>query len=64
MLALGGGSFGTATAAAQQDRVAVFAFKYHPGADFDVVSQLQTSTTVRILQTVEGEPVSEISSNI
>lgn len=60
MLALGGGSFGTATVAAQQERVAVFAFKYYPGADFDVVAQLETSTTVNVLQS-EGETVPEIS---
>lgn len=46
---------------AQEDRALVFSYDYYPDVDFDVVSQLQTSTTVRILQTVEGETVSEIS---
>lgn len=45
----------------QQDRALVFSYDYYPGVSFDVVSQLETGTTVRILQTVEGETVSEIS---
>ncbi|WP_276253249.1 calcium-binding protein [Halomontanus rarus] len=59
-LALGTGTFGTATVGAQDTSVAVFANNYYPGADFDVVAPLQTSTTVDILQ-VDGETVSEIS---
>lgn len=59
-LTLGTGAFGAATVAAQQDQVAVFADSYYPGAQFDVIAPLQTSTTVEILQ-VDGEPVSEIS---
>lgn len=46
---------------AQEDRVLVFSYDYYPGVEFDVVSQLQTSSTVRILQTIEGENVAEIS---
>ncbi|WP_408960381.1 calcium-binding protein [Natrinema sp. 74] len=59
-LALGAGAFGTATVGAQQDQVAVFADSYYPRADFDVVAQLQASTTVDILQ-VDDEPVAEIA---
>ena len=54
------GTVGTATVAAQQEQVAVFADSYYPGANFDVVAQLQQGTTVDILQ-VDGEPVAEIS---
>ncbi|RKD97306.1 hypothetical protein ATJ93_0291 [Halopiger aswanensis] len=57
-LALGG--FGTATVSAQEDQIAVFATDLYPGADFDVIAQLQESTTVEILQ-LDGETVSEIS---
>ncbi|WP_247000888.1 hypothetical protein [Halosolutus gelatinilyticus] len=42
-------------------RVLVFAYDYEAGAEFNVVSQLETSTTVSILQTTEGENVPEIS---
>lgn len=57
-LALGSASIDSATA--QDGRVAVFAFKYYPGADFDVVAQLESSTTVEVLQD-QGETVPEIS---
>lgn len=59
-LTLGTGAFGTATVGAQQEQVAVFANNYYPGANFDVIDQLQTGTTVDILQ-VDDETVSEIS---
>ncbi|SEW26904.1 hypothetical protein SAMN05216285_3625 [Natrinema salifodinae] len=59
-LTLGTGAFGTATVGAQDDQVAVFANNFYPQASFDVLAQLETSTTVEILQ-VDGETVSEIS---
>ncbi|SEQ34658.1 hypothetical protein SAMN04489841_1514 [Natrinema salaciae] len=59
-LTLGTGAFGTATVGAQEDRIAVFATDLYPGADFDVIAQLQESTTVEILQ-LDGETVPEIS---
>ncbi len=59
-LTLGTGAFGTATVGAQEDQVAVFASELYPGADFDVLAQLQASTTVEILQ-LDGETVPEIS---
>lgn len=54
------GTIGTGTVAAQQDQVAVFANSFYSGAQFDVIDQLQTSTTVSILQ-LDGETVPEIS---
>ena len=45
----------------QQDRALVFSYDYYPGTEFDVISQLETGTTVRILQTVDEETVPEIS---
>ncbi|WP_408957904.1 calcium-binding protein [Natrinema sp. 74] len=59
-LTLGTGAFGTATVGAQEDQVAIFADSYYPGANFDVVAPLQTSTTVEVLQ-LDGETVEEIS---
>ncbi|MDS0474837.1 calcium-binding protein [Natrinema sp. 1APR25-10V2] len=59
-LTLGTAAYGTATVAAQQEQVAVFADNYYPGANFDVVDPLQQGTTVDILQ-VDDEPVAEIS---
>lgn len=59
-LTLGTGAFGTATVGAQEDQIAVFADALYPGASFDVLSQLQASTTVEVLQ-LDGETVSEIS---
>lgn len=45
----------------QDERVLVFSYDYYPGINFDVVSQLETGTTVSILQTVDEETVPEIS---
>lgn len=59
-LALGTGAFGTATVGAQQERVAVFANNYYPGATFDVIDRIETGTTVDILM-AEGDTVPEIS---
>ncbi|WP_254764860.1 hypothetical protein [Natrinema marinum] len=42
-------------------QVLVFTYNYEAGESFDVVSQLETSTTVSILQTADGETVPEIS---
>lgn len=42
-------------------QVLVFTYDYEAGEDFDVVSQLETGTTVSILETAEGETVPEIS---
>ncbi|SEQ34620.1 hypothetical protein [Natrinema salaciae] len=42
-------------------QVLLFTYDYESGEDFEVVSQLETGTTVRILQTADGETVSEIS---
>ncbi|RKD97307.1 hypothetical protein [Halopiger aswanensis] len=42
-------------------QVLVFTYDYEAGESFDVVSQLETSTTVRILQTADEETVPEIS---
>ncbi|WP_408957903.1 hypothetical protein [Natrinema sp. 74] len=42
-------------------QVILFTYDYEAGESFDVVSQLETGTTVRILQTTEGETVPEIS---
>lgn len=42
-------------------RALVFSYDYFPGSDFDVVAQLETSTTVRVLQTSDEETVSELS---
>ncbi|WP_255168061.1 hypothetical protein [Natrononativus amylolyticus] len=38
----------------------VFSYDFHPGQDFDVVAQLEASTTVNVLQ-LEDETVPEIS---
>ncbi|WP_226006335.1 calcium-binding protein [Natrinema salinisoli] len=59
-LTLGTGAFGTATVGAQENEVAVFASGFFPGAEFTVLDELQTSTTVEVLQ-LEGETVDEIS---
>ncbi|QRV16964.1 calcium-binding protein [Haloterrigena salifodinae] len=59
-LTLGATPFGTATGSAQREQTAVFSNNYYPEAGFDVVSPLQTSATVEILQ-ADGEPVPEIS---
>lgn len=45
----------------QEGRILVFTYDYEAGSSFDVVTELETSTTVSILQTVEGETVPEIS---
>ncbi|APX97684.1 hypothetical protein [Natronorubrum daqingense] len=45
----------------QEDRALVFTYDYESGESFDVVAQLETSTTVDILQTGDGETVPEIS---
>lgn len=42
-------------------QVLLYTYSYEAGESFDVVSQLETQTTVRLLQTTEGETVSEIS---
>lgn len=44
-----------------EGQVLLFTYNYEAGENFDVVSQLETSTTVRILQTTEEETVPEIS---
>jgi hypothetical protein len=59
-LTLGTGAFGTATVGAQENEVAVFATGFFPGAEFTVLDELQTTTTVDVLQ-LEGETVDEIS---
>ena len=58
--ALAVGTLGTSTVSAQQNQIAVFADSFYPGASFDVIAPLQTSTTVDILQ-ADGETVPEIS---
>lgn len=45
----------------QEGRVLVFSYDYQAEGEFDVVSELETSTTVRILQTAEEETIPEIS---
>lgn len=45
----------------EEGRVLVFSYDYEAESNFDVVAQLETSTTVRILQTVDEETVPEIS---
>lgn len=45
----------------QEESALVFSHDYEAGADFDVISALETSTTVNILQTADGETVPEIS---
>ncbi|ADB58975.1 hypothetical protein Htur_0074 [Haloterrigena turkmenica DSM 5511] len=42
-------------------QILVFTYDYEAGEDFEVLSQLETSTTVQILQTAEEETVPEIS---
>ncbi|NUB90186.1 hypothetical protein HTZ84_17075 [Haloterrigena sp. SYSU A558-1] len=42
-------------------QILVFTYDYEAGEDFEVISQLETSTTVQILQTADGEAVPEIS---
>ncbi|WP_306054332.1 calcium-binding protein [Natronococcus wangiae] len=60
-LTLGTATIGTSVAGAQDgEEVAVFADNYYPGADFDVLARLETSTTVDTLQ-VDDETVPEIS---
>lgn len=59
-LALGLGASGSA-AAQQQSRVLLFAYDYYPGASFNVVAPLQTSTTVDILDGPNDQGVPEIS---
>lgn len=48
---------------AQDDdgRTLVYSYDYYPNQDFDVLAQLETGTTVSMLETAEGETVSEIS---
>jgi hypothetical protein len=41
--------------------VLVYTYNYEAGESFDVVSELETSTTVRALRTAEEESVPEIS---
>ncbi|MFC4249605.1 hypothetical protein ACFOZ7_22180 [Natribaculum luteum] len=66
-LAAGGLALGAAassTVAAQDDDdgdALVFAYDYIPGQDFEVLSQLDQSTTVQVLQ-LDDEEVDEISS--
>ena len=45
----------------QTDRVLFYSYDFHPGTDFEVAAQLETSTTVRMLQTIDEETVPEIS---
>lgn len=45
----------------QEGQALVFSYDYKAGSTFDVISQLETGTTVRLLQTAEGESVPEIS---
>ncbi|GAB3664304.1 hypothetical protein GCM10028856_03120 [Halopiger thermotolerans] len=54
------GTFGTATVSAQDGQIAVFARHLYPGANFEVLAQLQSGTTVDILS-VDDETVPEIS---
>ncbi|QLG47565.1 calcium-binding protein [Natrinema halophilum] len=56
------GTAATAGTATAQETVAalVFSYDYFPGSDFTVVSPLQQSTTVDVLQ-VDGETVDEIT---
>lgn len=46
---------------AQEGRTLIFSYDYYPESDFEVVAQLRAETTVKILQTAEGETVPEIS---
>ncbi|WP_247000886.1 calcium-binding protein [Halosolutus gelatinilyticus] len=61
-LTLGTASIGAGVAGAQDEssEAAFFADNYYPGANFDVVAQLEASTTVNTLQ-IDGETVDEIS---
>ena len=59
-LTLGSATVTPAAADGQQERVAAFSFRFYPGASFDVVAQLEQSTTVEVLQE-EGQTVPEIS---
>ncbi|WP_306054330.1 hypothetical protein [Natronococcus wangiae] len=42
-------------------QVLTFSYDYQAGSEFDVVSDIETSTTVNILQTAEDETIPEIS---
>lgn len=60
-LALGGiGGTGAVGARDWTAQAAVNAFRFYPGASFDVVAGLETETTVELLQ-VDDEPVPELS---
>ncbi|SEW26915.1 hypothetical protein [Natrinema salifodinae] len=45
----------------EEGRVLAFTYDYEAEESFDVVAQLETSTTVNILQTADEETVPEIS---
>ncbi|WP_198668094.1 twin-arginine translocation signal domain-containing protein, partial [Saliphagus sp. LR7] len=59
-LAIGAGASASGVAAQEDGNALVFSYDYHPGQSFDVVAQLEQSTTVNVLQ-VDDETVSEIS---
>ncbi|WP_458188587.1 twin-arginine translocation signal domain-containing protein [Haladaptatus sp. NG-WS-4] len=59
-LALGLGSAGSASAQEARE-ILVYTYDYHPGVQFRVVSTLEQSTTVRLLQRPGGGNVPEIS---
>lgn len=42
-------------------RTLVFSYDYKPGSEFETIAHLQPGTTIRLLRTVDGETVSEIS---
>ncbi len=58
-LALGAGASSTATAQ-DADQALVFPYHYIPEQDLDVLTELEQSTTINLLQ-VDGETVDEIS---
>lgn len=59
-LALGAGASSQSVAAQEDGNALVFAYDFHPGQSFDVVAQMEQSTTVNVLQ-VDEETVSQIS---
>lgn len=46
---------------AQDTRALTYSYDFQPGGTFDVAGKLETSQTVKMLQTVSGDTVSEIS---
>lgn len=59
-VALGLGA-STGTAAAQQERILVFAYDYYPQTPFSVEASLQQSTTVDLLNGPNDQGIDEIS---